>query len=245
MTLAELVARLGLAEVARRVGVSPATLRRWIARGPSAAGAARIQTVLRRHEGARRAAESRKRTSTFRDTIPTPPESELPANVVKPPAPPTSRSIEPEETTPYNTDRYTGEIHVVTVGQPVSEVDFDALGSFAARTWLHSRRAYVRARFLMFRYVTPGSPGKGGMVSRRGKWSEFWISTFVHSSESAIRNEISSLIDEGSEVGRETLRELSGRRIIWLEQMHLHTFDDNETPPNLATIVSRELHDKT
>jgi len=241
MTLLELVERLGLAEVARRAGVSQATLRKWLTRGPSSAGAAKLASIIRRHLGSRRAAESRKRGDAFKALIPVPPETELPAKKVLPPAAPSSPHIESEGSHPYNTDRYTGEQHVLTVGQPVLEVDWDSLASFVQRLFVNSKRNYIRVRFLMFRYVTPGSPGRGGMVSRRGKWSEFWMSTHVQSSENAIYNEVSSLIDEGPEMGKQSIRDLASRRIIWLEQVHVHTFDDNETPTKLATIVERDL----
>jgi hypothetical protein len=123
----------------------------------------------------------------------------------------------------------------------VPAVDFDALARLATRIFINSKRDYVRARFLLFRYVTPGSPGKGGMVSKRGKWSEFWYSTHDHASATAFETEIANLQDETSEMRSESLRDLANRRIIWLEQVHIHTYDDTESPTKLATIVTREL----
>lgn len=241
MTLSELVARLGLAEVARRAGVSEATLRKWLRTGPSRAGASVLAGIIRRHLGSVKAAAKRKEGEKFRDELEPPPESELPPKKVLPPAAPTSPSIETEGTEPYNTDRYVGEMHILTVGRPVLEVDWDNLASFVQRIYHNSNRHYVRVRFLLFRYVTPGSPGRGGMVSRRGKWSEFWMSTHVQGSETGIFNEVATLIDEGPEMGKQSIRDLAQRRIIWLEQVHVHTFDDNETPTELATIVERDL----
>jgi hypothetical protein len=241
MSLQELIARLGLTEVARRAGVSPETLRRWLTRGPSGKGANALAGVIRRHLAGRKAAETKRQGEVFRGGLTTPPETELPEKVVKPKAPPSSPAIEGEGSTPFETDRYTGEIHVMTIGQPVTDVDFDGLARLAARIFTNSGRDYVRTRFLLFRYVTPGSPGKGGMVSKHGKWSEFWYSTHDHASASAFENEVRHLQDETSEMRSESLRDLANRRIIWLEQVHIHTYDDTETPTKLATIVTREL----
>jgi hypothetical protein len=245
MTLAELVARLGLTEVARRAGVTPATIQRWIARGPSVSGAATVAGIIKRHLAARRGMEGRRRATSFRDQLPTPPESELPEAEVKPASPPRSGSIEDRETFDYNTDRYTGEINVITVGQPALEVDFDALGTYAARIFLHSKRTFVRAKFLFFRYITPTSLGKGALIHKRGKWAEFWASTQVHSSTlgeaSSFRNAVASIMDVRGEGREESLSDVAQRRILWLEQVHVHTFDDTEEPTKLATIVSREL----
>src|SRR4030095_4430997 len=245
MTLAELVARLGLAEVARRAGVTPATITRWIARGPSAHGAAVVAGIIKRHLAAKRGMEGRRKAVAFRDQLPTPPQSELPESEVKPPSPPTSGTIEDRETFDYNTDRYTGEVHVITVGQPALEVDFASLGSYAARIFLASKRTFVRAKFLFFRYITPTSLGKGSLIHKRGKWVEFWASTQVHSSTlgeaSSFRNAVESIMDIRGEGREASLGDVAQRRIRWLEQVHIHTFDDNEEPTELATIVTREL----
>lgn len=242
MTLAELIARLGLREVARRAGVTPATLQRWLARGPSGRGATLLAGIARRHVAGKKAAESRKKAEVFRGGLALPPIAELPAKEVLPPSPPRSGSIESEGSQPYNTDRYTGELHIITVGQPALEVDLDGLASFSAQIYERSKRNYVRVSFLFFRFVTPSSLGKGELTNRKtGKWSEFWASTQVQSSKGAIADQVSSILDIGGEVGKQTLRDIAQRRIIWLEQIHVHTFDDNENPTSLATIVEREL----
>jgi len=244
MTLGELVARLGLAEVARRAEVSPATVRKWLARGPSRAGAEVLAGIVRRHIAAKKGREGKRRAEEFRAKLPTPPESELPENEVKPPSPPPAPT-ETRETFPLNTDRYTGEVHVLTVGQPALDVDWDALGSYAARIFINSRRTYVRARLLFFRFITPTSLGKGSLIHKRGKWVEFWASTHVHSSTlgdaSSFRNAVASVFDIRGEGREESLRDVAQRRVLFLEQVHVHTFDDSETPTNLSTIVGREL----
>lgn len=246
MTLAELVARLGLTEVARRAGVTPATITRWIARGPSAQGSRVIAGIIKRHLAAKKGWAGKASAPSFRDQLPTPPRSELPVNEVKPPsAPPRTVSVEDRETFDYNTDRYTGEVHVITVGQPALSVDWSGLGSYAARVFLASKRTFVRARFLFFRYITPTSLGKGSLIHKRGKWVEFWASTQVHSSTlgeaSSFRNAVESIMYTRGEGREESLDDVAQRRILWLEQVHVHTFDDNEEPTQLATIVTREL----
>jgi hypothetical protein len=241
LSLQELIAHLGLDEVARRAGVTAATLRRWLSRGIPPRAADALAGIIRRHLAGIKGAETRRKAQEFRDSITAPPNTELPDNKVKPPAPPESVSITEDGTSPYDTDRYTGEVHVLTLGQPVHEVDFDALGSYVRRIFVHSRRHYIQVRFLLFRYVTPGSPGKGGLATQRGKWSEFWASTHVHGSEEGIENEVATMSQEGPEVGHESLEALANRRIIWLEQVHIHTFDDTNKPTELSTIVTREL----
>lgn len=246
MSLRELVDRLGLAEVARRAGVSPATVQRWMARGPSAAGAATLAGIIKRHLAAKKGRAGQKKARDFRDALALPPMGgDLPPDEVKPPHPPPA----PEETRDrfdLVTDRYVGEVHVITVGQPALEVDWENLASFAARIFINSKRSYVRARFLFFRYITPTSLGKGSLIHKRGKWAEFWASTQVHSSTlgeaSSFRNAVATIMDVRGEGREETLRDVAQRRILFLEQVHVHTFDDNENePPGLTTIVSREL----
>lgn len=244
MTLGELVARLGLPEVARRAGVSVATLRKWLRTGPSAAGAAKLAGIVKRHLAAKKGKAGKEKAKTFRDTIEAPPDSELPDNEVKPPSPPPGGD-ETRESFPWVTDRYVGEVHVITVGQPALEVDFENLGSFAARIFINSRRNYVRARFLFFRYITPTSMGKGSLVHRRGKWAEFWTSTQVHSSTlgeaSSFRNAVATIMESRGQGREESLYDVAQRRILWLEQVHVHTFDDNENTPGIAEIIEREI----
>ncbi len=74
MNLVTLVARLGLAEVARRVGVSPATVKLWLRQGPSARGREKLIAVTRRHVAGRKGYETRQRRATFHGSLPLPPE---------------------------------------------------------------------------------------------------------------------------------------------------------------------------
>lgn len=59
-TLREFVSRVGLEEVARRSGVSGATVKRWLQRGVSGKGSRAVEDSLRRSARSRKAAETRR-----------------------------------------------------------------------------------------------------------------------------------------------------------------------------------------
>lgn len=231
MTLAQLVGRLGLNEVARRAGVRPSTIEKWLRHGASAKGADILDGIIKRHLAGLKAAESRKRNKEFQETVQTPPGSELPEEDVKPKKPPPHG--EPPGESSYDTDRYRGSIHTFTIGQPLLEVDVTGLSEQAIVTWEESKRTFCMCRFLLFRFIPFNPLYKGEMVRKQGKWMDFWTSTPAQSIESAIRQDILNSLEKAQTAAES--------RVIWLEQMQVIVFDDKEDRPSIAAIVSKEL----
>lgn len=248
MTLEELIARLGLAEVARRLHVSVATLKRWVRNGPSASGAAAVSRVVGRHLASRKAAQSRRDGEAFRDSLEEPEESELEPEQVLPKKPPNkSREVQATKRaegiragrTAIDSEFNEGEAEWVTVGQSVLEVDIPELIRVAWGIYVDSGRDYVSVKFLFFRYIPFNPLYRGELVKKQGTWVEQWISTKAVSGTmtDASRSPLARYI----EYYMERAQEWAQTRIIFLEMIGVSTFDRKKEMPKRDDFWGKQL----
>lgn len=245
MSLAQLVALLGLDEVARRAGISPGTLKRWLRRGPSAAGARILSGIARRHLASKKSAATKKRRRSFRDRVPMPDRPnqtindertpDLTPEQVKPGEPPVAAGagVYEEGRERLETERYIGEVHTFTVGLPAVEVDGDGLADTVVRVWQQSGRTFARTIFLFFRFIPFNPLYKGEMIRKQGTWQDWWNSTPALGSMQSIAQSVLNCIEDAQRAAE--------TRVIWIEQMQVHVFDDREDLPDIGSIMGRQL----
>lgn len=226
MNLAILVARLGLAEVARRAGVSVATLRRWIRSGPSQKGGAILAAIAKRHVASLRAGETRKRKAQVRTGVEVPPSSELPAEQALPTRLPSeSREVErikkqeqiEEGSTPIVSEFNIGETTWRTIGKDVNEVSASEIAEIVVEIWRQNDRDNVQVKFLFLRFIPFNPMYKGELQKKQGTWVEQWQSTQAASSPNTISRYIEYYIDRA--------RTWAETRVIFLETIGVSTFN--------------------
>lgn len=226
MTLAILVARLGLDEVARRAGVSPATLRRWLREGPSQKGGAVLAGIIRRHLASVRASEGRRRKAQQRTGVELPAESELPAEQVLP----TKRPDEAREVArlkrregigqgsrPIVSEFNIGETTWETIGKDVNEVSDSELIDIVVEIWRQSGRDNMQVKFFFLRFIPFNPMYKGELQRKQGTWVEQWQSTQAASSPYTMSRYIEFYLERA--------REWAETRVIFLEMIGVSTFD--------------------
>lgn len=246
MTLQELIARLGISVVARRLGVSPETVRKWARRGPSHRGAVAVARVIARHLAAVKGLETRKKHEKFQAELEEPEDLELPPEDALPKKPP-GKSPEVQQLkraegikagrTAIDSDFNVGETEWVTVGQPVLDVDVRELIKIAFAIYRESERDYVSVKFLFFRFIpfNPSYAARGltELVTKQGTWVEQWITTKAVSTEGALSRYIEYYMDR-SYIWAET-------RVIFLEMIGVNTFDRKREMPTASDITRRPL----
>lgn len=255
MTLENLIDRLGLVEVARRAGVTVATLRRWLRYRPSKQGAETLRRVIRRHLASRAAAATRKKRKEFPGSLPLPPEAFA---VISPRPFPGSGYLSEEEVLPVespvqtkadfnrarkqagytgskrvNTDAYSGEWNWITIGQSMLDVDPERIGAQVVEIWRHSRRTLCDVRFLSFRYVPFNPLYKGEMVNKQGKWFDWWTGTGIHGEARTIQDAVEVAL--GYQVSA------AYNRVIWLEAMGVRTMDHKQDLPTAEQTMGRTI----
>lgn len=223
MTLAELVARLGLAEVARRIGATPRTIRNWLRSGVPDGSPLRpkLNALARRI-----IADEKRKHKRFTDKVPHPPSSELPPEQVKPQLPPT-KAVEESEgllgsgVADLSTDRYHGETHTFNIDSAVLLVDADEIAAKVVRLWKRRKLTFCRVFFLFVRYIPFNPLYKGELVKLQGQWVNRWASTEAWSTEDPIRKSVSRVIRVAQGEAQ--------RRVIWFYQYQVHLFTENAT----------------
>ena len=263
MNLSELIARLGLAVVARRLKVKPATVRRWEKHGPSASGLVKVEKVIRRHLASKKASQRRRSREEFRAGLQMPPEptqkigdqtsGELSRDEVLPKKRPveTERELkrirvragyDGEEI--INTNRYIGESVWLHIGEPVLEVDISELIENVISIWRQSDRTWCHVIFLSFRFFPFNPLYRGEMLKKQGTWEDIWRSTQTWSTERDIRNNIQAVFDGYLNRRGENVQGLlleAQSRMIWLESVKVRTFDDKEDLPAYRDIMEQQL----
>jgi hypothetical protein len=239
--LRTLIARLGIPEVARRVGVLETTVRRWARKGLSSSAKEAVYEIFARHEHSRLAAETRKkrvRAEKARKTRAT--RDAFRAEVAEaaqvpladaPREPPRTRKVRDYQAPggaplAIDTFRYEGESHTFTIGQPLEDVDDGAIAQLAVSTWKNAIpfRAFCRVIFLFFRYVARTSRDewyRGQLVPKAGRWFDWWASTKPFTTSSSIDASVLQTMDAAR-------NKTIGNRVVWLEQVQVNLFEWKE-----------------
>lgn len=249
MTLAALIARLGVAEVARRAGVSTATIERWRRRGPSKSGAESLSRIAANHARSVKAARTRKEGDAFTSTVPSPPKAELPDQKVKPRRKPTRGEQQKAAkkadlgtlvtgVEQHTTKRYVGERTWIAVDKPLPEVDPADITSTAMKVWMQTGRQFAQVILLIFRFVpvNPAYAPTHHLYRKQGQWIEQWESTqHLAQARSWARTEeilgdsVLYLFGPGlsSEWGPTMgLSQQAETRVLWFSSMCVKTFDE-------------------
>jgi hypothetical protein len=245
--LSTLLRRLGLAELARRAGVSPATIRRWLRHGPSASGQDILGGIAARH---RRSVKSHKtrvahQREAFRDRLPVPVSPDL-----KPHRPTLGQFDDPMDLVPdrppveteaqlhrdaareghdiegdINTDTYEGSSHWVTVGAPVVEVDQQYVIDTAMDFQRQAGHTWLQVVFLFYRYIpfNPLYKGEALIEKWQGKWKPWWESTAILDSEYGITDGVTRCMD--------LARFSAESRLIWFEGFKVRTMNMKPDAP--------------
>lgn len=244
MKLSTLLRLLGLAELARRAGVSPATVRRWQRTGPSAVGQETLDRVAARRRAAQKAVRTRKKRTAFRATLPVPVdpvlstsnrlqgEFEDPAELVHN-RPPVETKAELRRVAAreghdlggkINTDASYGESVWVAVGQALVEVDLDSIGDTIVQIWHQSDRTWVQVQYLFFRYIPFNPLYRGEMIAKQGKWHEWWAAMEGVASMRSFETYFHKTFTEPL---------LSAEsRLIWLEGYKVRTYEKRDNKPD-------------
>lgn len=238
MTFLELVNKLGIKVVAKRLGITESTLRKWLRNGPSKKGTEKLEIVIKRHLRSIKSAETKKRKQTileYEQVLNIPPESELPAEEVLPDhtleSDPDVRLITPGEYE-IKSEKNIGSTTWVTIGKPAEEVKVEELYEIAVDIWKNSKRDYCVLKFLLFRYIPKTSTH--AVVDRRGRWVDHWWTSDALSTQSAIHRRIEYYLNEFAYKWTET-------RIIWFESMGVSTFDRISEMPTREEVIGRKL----
>jgi len=259
LSLAALLRILGIRQLARRLGVKPATVERWIRAGaPSKRGQQRLAEVAKRREAGLRGQETKRKRIEFRERLIMPehptaassvtpfapgyltPEQMLPA---KPPIEIAERieSIRKrrgfEGSGPVNTDRHIGVAHWWPINQLLVEVDVDDFAERVIRTWQDSGHTWVHVVCMMFRYIPHNPFYMGEMIRKKGRWFDFWIQSPLMSPGISAINNIAIAIN----VMLAKSMRAAETRIIWWEAAKVSTFDSKRDLPSYAKTAGRQL----
>jgi hypothetical protein len=232
----QLISRLGLSEVARRVGVLDTTVTRWLRSGVSSRGKEALYEIFARHERSRVAAATRKKhervakarttrrsRDAFQATVAE--AAEIPV-VEAPRTPPKARKAKDYQTPgaiSIDTFRYEGESQTYTIGQPLDDVDDGSIAQLAVSTWQNAKpfRAFCRVVFLFFRFVGRTSKDewyRGQLIPREGRWFDWWASTKPFTTPSSIDAAVIQTLEKARDG-------TIGNRVVWLEQVQINLFE--------------------
>lgn len=240
MNFKRLVARLGVAEVARRAGVSAGTVRRWLEDGVSKRYQDDVLGILQRHLRSLAAAETRKQRAQEETGIVPPEDSELaPEEVLPTKAPAESREVKSTlrfvglQKRRLTSTRVTGEISWFRVGLPVMEVDDATISERAIQIWRHSGRRFCSVKLLFFRFIPWNPIYKGELLRLKGKWVEAWQSTSAQSGPESVRRQVEYYMARA--------KGWAETRVIFLEAVGVSAFDYIEKKTSRKSIMDEEL----
>lgn len=229
MSLEELVARIGLDETARRLGVSVRTVRKWLRTEPSFRGAEKIAEVIKRHLASVKAVATRRRT--FRESLPLP---EFPNEIIGDESSPEIDNEDdllpgrpPPHVAPdgfrakYESTRYMGWNNYVVIGRPLVDVDNETIIDLAASVWQNSGEPLCFVELIFFRYIPFNPIYTGQMMRKQGTWVDWHSQTHVHSRLMGIPPNLSSEM----EARLDEARRAAESRLIWIEAINVKTID--------------------
>ena len=249
MKLSTLLGRLGADELARRLGVKPATVKRWGKVGVPKKRRDDYDKVVRRHLAAKKAAAHRKaqKEAEFRDLLPRPPKPEDHRYPIQDPEdtlpdappPPSAREegsrgddqYEYEEHREVENQTRFGDVFSYNIDKPAADVDPDDIVELALKHWIESGRLWCYVKLFCLRYIPFNPLYKGALRRKQGKWHDWWSSTPVRSTEKSIAQAIHNLFTgfRNRRGGRSTgIHEAAESRMIWLLQVQIYCLDDRE-----------------
>lgn len=239
-----LVEELGLEEVARRLGVVPKTIRRWLQLDEVPRNArAKLTTVFENFLRAKKTAETKAEREAFRDSLKTPPLSELPPELVLPNAPPDPLEAHgrlPLGVTFLEHENYYSRVSTFEPpsredaperesekGIPFDEVDFEDIAQQVITTVRENLDDYPywRVVFIYFQFFADNPAYKGELVPLRATYKSFVTSTETWELLESVRE----VIDRAN---RKVIIS-SKKRFKWLYQYQVHQSkrrrDDDKT----------------
>lgn len=212
------VARLGRVQAAKRLGVHPQTITRWLRdglpstkRSPKAATASRKVT---RSESSRRGVETRRRAQTFaeeaRERVTLPPKQRpyerlTPEQVLPTRDPlrdPRVRALldETGETLPgwtqFENDHHVGEYRWFDLPPHTDfgSLDLEALREHVVQSWQQNGRVY--ARFLaIYAYAYADNPAYQGRLAHLKKLAHRWKASVTTNRIASGRDSVGALVD--------------------------------------------------
>lgn len=225
MRLAGLIARLGIAEVARRLGVTARTVRRWDRQGVSARYAPKVDRVASRHVRSAKAAETRRRK--FQESLPAPSEPYIDLQF-----PRLGQTLTPEQVLPtrkprrseeppserYQSSRYIGRIYHVSIDRPVLDVDPSEIVDIVFAYWLRHGTTFVWVEFLFFRYIPFNPIYKGELVAKQGTWDAWYSSTPARATSHEVERAIENVMDDAIFAAQ--------RRMQWFSAIKIYLLDE-------------------
>lgn len=210
-----LLGYLGKQELARRVGVKPATIDRWLRDGPSQAGGERLARAAKRFEASRRGWETRKRNIAARLGFSEPERNELtPTEALPTKAPPRRRRKRSKR---FDSKWSWGRETWIYFEAPVAEIDPVEIGEEAFAILERTDFTYVAMKFIFWRYIPFNPSYQGEMVKKQGTWQIQVYWTPARSTELDLRREATKVMD--------LAQGWAETRIIVLESVGVHTFN--------------------
>jgi hypothetical protein len=252
---AALLRILGVRELARRLGVKPSTVERWIRAGrPSDAGRERLKEVSARRRAGFKSVETKKKRKAFRETLVMPVHPSA-ASSMYPFATgyldedqvlPTKKPVETQAELArirrreghdggglVDTDRFTGESVWLSIGAPLLEVDIPGLIDDVTRIWQDSGRTWAHVLLMLFRYIPFNPFYTGEMIRKQGRWVDFWVQSHLCATINAIAMNIQSILASSFRAAE--------TRLIWFEAAKIKTFDSKGEIPNYKRGLRRQL----
>jgi hypothetical protein len=250
-----LLAALGWRELARRTGVTIATIKRWHRLGPTGRGLEALERVARRRVAGLKGIETKGRRKQWRDLL-SPPE--LPYRRLHKPSSglldpdvvlPTRSPVETakmlnrarkdqgfDANGPLDSDIYDGESTWIHIGVPIVNLDMNWLQDQIVRIWQNSDRTWVYVIFLLFRYVpfNPAYKGVAELERLQGKWLPFAAQTDSLGKRGLFN--VSRVVEQALAKSIDA----SKSRMIWLEGADVKTFERRD-PINFERAMSRQL----
>lgn len=244
MVLEELLARFGLAELARRAGVSVGTIQKWVRRGPSARGEVALARIVTRLRAAEKAKETRrrKREASFRNQVERPPEAEefLDDEDLLPTHPPdqSPETRDPDiwqfEKQPIvlgrkrrrDTRDFRGHDTWIKIDRDIENVRAENILDLTVDVWEKSGASGCYIVLFMFRYVphNPQYKPEHPLFHKQGQWIP--QTQTIKSVKKLDRwSDTLELLDNHIRYIFENTMSQRERRVIWLEAIDVRTYD--------------------
>ena len=226
MNLADLISRLGASEVARRLGVSTRTIRRWRRRGVPGARQSDVASTIARHLGSRKAWQTR--LAAMRDQFPTPPApvedlldpGSEPLDEVRP-----TKTPEEAGLTRYigtrdriESTRWVGTGYTIPVDQGAGDVNWGTLWEEVLAAWDGTGQPFGRIIVHGFKYVPFNPIYTGAMIAKQGTWDARIYSTNYQRLSGPLEGEFMALAD--------IYTEMAESRVAWIDSITVETVQE-------------------